>query len=67
MVFLLSLFVEVIIVLNSDGFSTTVDSTSFLLVYLLGIYYLLLLLGGFPNSIKAYFIDLLGLIRILLA
>ena len=67
MVFLLSLYVEVIIVLSSDGFFTIIGFTSFSLVYFWGIYYVLLLLEDFPGSIGACFVDLLRLIRILLA
>ena len=66
MVFSPSLYVEVIITLSNDGSSIIIGFTSFSLVYLLGIRYLLPLLEGFSGSIEAYFVDLLRLIYILL-
>ena len=66
MAFSLSLYIEVIIVLNSDGSSTTVGSTSFSLVYPLGIRYLLPLLEDFLGNIEAYSINSPELIYIFL-
>ena len=66
MAFLLSLYIEVIIILNNDGSFTTVGFISFSLVYLLGIRYLLPLLEGFPGNIEVYSISLLRLVYILL-
>ena len=64
MEFSLSPYIEAIVVLSNDNSSTTTGSTSFLLVFLLGIRYLLLLLLSFLGNIKVYSIDLLGPVRI---
>ena len=67
MVFSLSPYMEVMVVLSNDGFFITVGSISFLLVFLLGIRYLLPFLKGFPGSILVCSINLLRLSHILLA
>ena len=66
MVFSLSPYVEVIIILSNDGFFTIVGFISFLLVFPQGIYYLLPFLKDFLGSIIVCFINPLKLIYIFL-
>ena len=66
MAFSPSPYMEAIVTLSSDGSSTTVGSTSFSLIYPLGIRYLLPLLEDFPGNTEAYSIDPPEFIYILL-